>query len=158
MNAPIFPPKTWLLAAWMAVSATMWAQPRAVSLPWWENPLASGLTLTDAQRTRVQDVVREYRDSLADLRAEVEEAEAGLEAVFNDEVVDQRKGTSAIDRLARTRANLTRGVSEMTLKLRAVLTPQQWQELQRRGEEGARGGRRRAPKTKAAPRATSNKK
>jgi len=152
-----------LLAILMAVPGALWAQPRTVSLPWWDNPLASGLTLTDSQRTRIQEVVREYRDRLANLRAEVDQAEADLEAVFNDEVVDQRRGTATIDRLARTRADLTRAVSEMTLKLRAVLTPQQWQELQRRGEEGARGGRgsdsnkRRRPQIDATPRATSNK-
>jgi Spy/CpxP family protein refolding chaperone len=150
-----------LAAVMMAIPAMLWAQPRTVSLPWWENPLASGLTLTDSQRGRIQDVVREYRDQLADLRAEVEDAEAALEAVFNDEAVDQRRGTAAIDRLARTRADLTRAVSGMTLKLRTILTPQQWQELQRRGEEGARDAdrnRRRAPATGATPRVTSNKK
>ena len=149
-------------AVLMAVPAMLWAQPRTVSLPWWDNQLASGLTLTDSQRTRIQEIVHEYRDRLANLRVETDQAEAALEAVFNDEVQDQKRGTAAIDRLARTRADLTRAVSEMTLKLRSVLTPQQWQELQRRGEEGARGGRgpdrnRRAPKVEATPRATSNK-
>jgi len=153
----------WLAAVLMAVPTALWAQPRTVSLPWWENPLASGLTLTESQRSHIQDVVREYRDRLANLRAEVDQAEAALEDVFNEEIVDQRRGTAVIDRLARTRADLTRAVSEMTLKLRAVLTPQQWQELQRRGEEGARGGRgtdrsRRPSKQPITPQATSNKR
>jgi Spy/CpxP family protein refolding chaperone len=150
--------------AWIAMTlaAGLWAQPRAASMPWWENPLASGLMLTETQRVRIQEIVRDYRDALTGLRADVEEAEAALEDVFNDDFVDQRRGTAAIDRLARTRAELTRAVSEMTLKLRAVLTPQQWQELQRRGQEGpARGGRgpnrRRPPKAAGTPQATSNK-
>jgi len=155
--------RRWLAVILIAVPGALWAQPRTVSLPWWENPLASGLTLTESQRTRIQDVVHEYRDRLANLRVEVDQAEAALEAIFNEEVVDQRRGNAAIDRLARTRADLTRAVSEMTLKLRAVLTPQQWQELQRRGEEGARGGRgsdrnRRPLKEGATPQATSNKR
>lgn len=138
------------------------AQPRLASLPWWENPLATGLTLTDAQRTRVQEILREARDPLADLRAEVEQAEAALEAIFNEDSVDERRGTAAIDRLARRRADLTRAVSEMTLKLRAVLTTEQWQELQRviaAGERG-RGGKRGRPPLKggATPQATSNKR
>ena len=84
-----------LAAVLMAVPAMLWAQPRTVSLPWWDNPLASGLTLTDSQRTRIQDIVHEYRDRLANLRAETDQAEAALEAVFNDEVQDQRRGTAA---------------------------------------------------------------
>jgi len=152
----------WRIVMFLLVPAALWAQPRAASLPWWDNPLASGLTLTDSQKVRIQEVIHDYRDALTDLRAQVDEAEADLEAVFNEEVVDQRRGTAAIDRLARTRADLTRAVSEMTLKLRAVLTPQQWQELQRRGADSGRGGRgadrnrRRAPKSQPAPRVTSN--
>ena len=141
------------------LAPALWGQQRTASLPWWENPLASGIVLTDAQRVRIQEVVNEYRDVLTDLRREVDDAEAALDDVFNDAVVDQRRGTVAIDRLARTRADLTRAVSEMTLKLRAVLTPQQWRELQRRGdaETRGRGGstRRRTPKG-ATPRVTSN--
>lgn len=146
----------------MALATALSAQPRAASMPWWENPLASGLMLTETQRIRIQEIVRDYRDVLSGLRAEVEEAEAALEEVFNSDAVDQRRGTAAIDRLARTRAELTRAVSEMTLKLRAVLTPQQWQELQRRGGQSpGRGGRgpsrRRLPKETGIPQATSSK-
>ena len=62
----------------------------------------------------------------------MQKAEGDLDAVFNEDTVDQRRGAEAIDRLTKARADMTKSVSEMSLRMRAVLTTQQWQELQRR--------------------------
>jgi Spy/CpxP family protein refolding chaperone len=99
---------------------------------WWENPLASGLNLTDAQRRQIQVVTRDFRNRLVDARATVEKAEGELSDIFNDGNADDRRASDAIDRLARARGELTRVVSQMSLRLRGVLTAEQWQELQRR--------------------------
>ena len=101
--------------------------------------MVSGLDLTDAQRTEIRSVVREYRGRMLEVRDEVQKAEGDLDAVFNEDTVDQRRGSEAIDRLTKARADMTKSVSEMSLRMRAVLTAQQWQELQRRQrEQGAR--------------------
>ena len=64
----------------------------------------------------------------------MEKAEGNLDDFFNTEgTTDPRRANEAIDRLAAARAELTKVVSQMSLKLRGVLTAQQWQELQRRG-------------------------
>jgi Spy/CpxP family protein refolding chaperone len=105
---------------------------------WWDSPMAEGLNLTDAQRKQIQDTIREYRNRLVDARAAVEKAEGDLEDYFNAENgIDQRKASEAIDHLANARAELTRVISQMSLRLRAVLTNQQWAELRKRG--GGRG-------------------
>jgi Spy/CpxP family protein refolding chaperone len=65
----------------------------------------------------------------------VKKAESDLDDVFNEDTVDQRRGFEAIDRLTKARADMTRSVAEMSLRMRALLTPQQWQELQRRQRE-----------------------
>lgn len=122
----------------LAVPAALSAQgPRSGFFPWWESPLVGGLDLTDAQRTEIRSVVREYRGQMLEVRDEVQKAESDLDDVFNEETVDQRRGSEAIDRLSKARADMTRSVSEMSLRMRAVLTPQQWQELQRRQQEQA---------------------
>ena len=101
--------------------------------------MVSGLDLTDAQRTEIRSVVREYRGRMLEVRDEVQKAESDLDEVFNEDTVDQRRGSEAIDRLTKARADMTKSVSEMSLRMRAVLTAQQWQELQRRQrEQGAR--------------------
>ena len=106
--------------------------PRSGFFPWWDGPIVSGLDLTDTQRTQIRSVTREYRGRMLEVRAAVQKAESDLDEVFNEDTVDQRRGAEAIDRLTKARAEMTRSVSEMSLRMRVVLTTQQWQELQRR--------------------------
>ena len=131
----------------------LWAQgprpfPSERERPWWDSPVVQDLNLTDAQQNEIRATVKEYRDRVVDIRKAIESADRDLEAVFNNEnPVDQRKASEAIDRLAGARGDLTRALSQMSLKLRTVLTAEQWQELQRRqpGRLGPALGRRRAP-------------
>jgi Spy/CpxP family protein refolding chaperone len=132
---------TYLLACIiLAIPAALSAQgSRSGFFPWWDSPIISGLDLTDAQRTEIRSVIREYRGQLVQVRGAVQKAEGDLDAVFNEDTVDQRRGSEAIDRLTKARADMTKSVSEMSLRMRAVLTSQQWQELQRRQrEQGSR--------------------
>jgi Spy/CpxP family protein refolding chaperone len=99
--------------------------------------MVNGLDLTDTQRTQIRSVVREYRGRMLEVRSAVQKAEADLDAVFNEDTVDQRRGAEAIERLTKARADMTKSVSEMSLRMRALLTPQQWQELRQR-EQGSR--------------------
>jgi len=119
---------------------------------WWDSPVAQNLHLTDAQTKQIRATVKEYRDRIVDLRATVEKAEGDLDDVFNENPVDQRKANDAIDRLATARGELTKNLSQMSLKLRSVLTTEQWQELQRRqpGRSGP-NGRRRVPGARPGP-------
>jgi Spy/CpxP family protein refolding chaperone len=127
----------WLIPILMT-AGTMLAQPPRASFPWWESPLAGSLNLTDAQRKEIRATVSEYRDRLVDLRATIQKAEGDLEDAFNEDTVDQRKASEIIDRLANARGELTRTISQMSLKLRMVLTAEQWQELQKRQQERQR--------------------
>ena len=129
---------------WLAIAITLFvasaanAQPGGRTLfPWWDNPLAQNLNLTEAQRNQIRDVVKEYRNRLVDARAAVEKAEGDLEDIFGEETLDQRKGAEATERLASARGELTKALSQMSLRMRSVLTLQQWQELQRREGRGS---------------------
>jgi Spy/CpxP family protein refolding chaperone len=88
--------------------------------------------------------VQEYRGHLLDLREAVQRTDGDLEMLLNASPVDQRKATEAIDRLANARAELTRTLSQMTLRLRGILSDEQWQQLQQRASErrGPPDGRR----------------
>ena len=98
--------------------------------PWWEGALASEIQLTDAQRRQMLQTRREFRGRMFDLRTAVDKAEADLAAAFNDDPVDQRKANEAIDRLVTVRGELFRATSQMDLRMRSVLTVEQWRELQ----------------------------
>src|SRR5258708_38252813 len=111
-------------------------------LTWWDSPLVSSLDLTDSQTKQIRSTVAEYRDKLRDLRLSVNKAEGDLENIFNEDPVDQRKANEAIDGLAAARGELTKTISQMDLKLRLVLTPEQWQDLRSQMGRGARAARR----------------
>jgi len=142
----------WLVAVFPLLAS---AQGGRTLFPWWDNPLSQGLNLTDAQRTQIAAVVKEYRNRLVDERAAVEKAEGELEDVFGEDTVDQRRAAEAIDHLTAARTELTKSLAQMSLRMRTVLTAQQWQDLQRRQRGGPRGegksSRRRGPGPGSAP-------
>lgn len=103
--------------------------------PWWNSPLVQNLELSDTQRKEIRTTVREYRGHLMDLREAVQRADGDLEIALGESTPDQRKANEAIEHLATARAELTRTISQMTLRLRTILTNEQWQELQKRQAE-----------------------
>lgn len=121
-----------VFAVVLLFSASASAQMPRSLYPWWSKPIAQELNLSVDQKRQVRETIKEYRPRLLELRAGVERAENELETQFNQQPVDQRKANEAIERLASARADLTRTLSQMSLKLRAMLTVQQWEELQRR--------------------------
>jgi Spy/CpxP family protein refolding chaperone len=107
--------------------------------PWWNSPLSQDLNLSDAQKTDINAIVKDYGAKMMDLRTTMEKADSDVAAAFAESPVDQRKANDAIEKLAAARGDLTRTLSQMSLKLRVVLTAEQWQDLQRRSP-GSRGG------------------
>ncbi len=99
---------------------------------WWDSPIAQNLNLTPEQQKQIRETVREFRDRLIEQRAGVQKAEAGFMDFLNDDQVNEARAKEAVEKLVVARGDLMRSVSLMSLRLRAVLTPQQWQELQRR--------------------------
>lgn len=113
---------------------------------WWNSPIVQNMDLSETQRRDIRGTVRQYRGHLLDLREAVQRADNDLEIALNESPVDQRKANEAIDRLATARGELTRTLSQMTLRLRTILSNEQWQELQRRQAE-----RKAAPPPAPAP-------
>ena len=107
--------------------------------PWWDRPVARDLNLSAQQQRQIRTTVRDYRGKLMEARAAVEKAETEFEDAFNAEPMDERRAEAALENLAQARANLTRAFSQMSLKLRLVLTAEQWKELQKRQPGEGRG-------------------
>jgi len=100
--------------------------------PWWDGPIVRDLGLSEDQNRQIRTTVRDWRDRVIQLRGAVESAEAALKDEMDADQVDERRAKEGIEKVIATRAELTRAVSQMSLKLRLVLTPAQWQELQKR--------------------------
>lgn len=105
--------------------------------PWWDSPIARNLGLSDQQQRQIRSTVEEARGALSRIRAEVHEADLELAAVMNEDTVDPLRADAAVERVVAARSELTRSVTQMGLRLRLLLTPEQWQELQRR-QRGSR--------------------
>lgn len=116
--------------------------------PWWDAEVAKNLNLSEAQQKQVAQIMQEFRPRMREVQQAVNRADADVTASFNEEPVDQTKANDAINRLASARADLTRAVSQVDLKLRTVLTAQQWQEMRRpRVWQDRPNGRKRGPGT-----------
>jgi Spy/CpxP family protein refolding chaperone len=137
--------RTWKwICLMLAIPVALCAQAPRSGFPWWESPMVNGLNLSTAQRDQIRSLSRQYRVRMFQVREAADKAENDLEVVFNQETVDQRQGDEAIDRLVKAKGEMTKAVSEMAMKRRAVLTTQQWQDLQKR--QGAGGQHRRGSK------------
>ncbi len=101
---------------------------------WWDSPVVQNLNLNPDQQQQIRSVVREYRDQLIEQRAAVQKAEGNLIDFMNEDKVDEAKARNAVDKVVAARADLMRTVSQMAIRLRVILTPQQWQRIQRRRE------------------------
>jgi Spy/CpxP family protein refolding chaperone len=139
--------RSWLWAA-AVFPAVLWAQGARPGLrqgpalwegAWWNSPIVQNLDLTQAQRKDIRGTVRDYRGHLMDLREAVQRADSDLEIALGENPLDQRKANDAIEHLATARGELTRTLSQMTLRLRTILTSDQWQELQKRQAERRAG-------------------
>jgi len=102
------------------------------SWAWWASPVVRDLNLSQEQIQKVHATVREYRPRLIDLRAAVQKADLDVEDAFNDENFDARRATEAVDRLVAARTELGKTLAQLSLRLRATLTADQWRELQKR--------------------------
>lgn len=101
------------------------------NFPWWDNPVAGSLNLSEAQTKQIRATVQEFRNRLVDARAAVEKAEGAVQDIFEADQPDQQRATVAIDQLGTARAELTRVTTQMSFKLRGILSSSQWQELRR---------------------------
>ena len=104
---------------------------RSARRPWWDGPLAQDLKLTEEQQKQIRKTVKDFHSTTFEMVTAVNKAEAEVQAAFNEDPVDQKKANDAIERLVAARGDLFRLNSQRDLKLRSLLTAQQWQDLQK---------------------------
>jgi Spy/CpxP family protein refolding chaperone len=144
-----------------SLTAPVCAQPpRGGPRPWWDAEVAKNANLSDAQQKQVTQIRHDFSPRMREVQDNVRKADAEVSAAFNEEPVDETKATAAIEKLATARAELTRAVSQLDLKLRKVLTAEQWQAMnryQRNWQKDGRGPRRRGPAPNSTATTTQQK-
>jgi Heavy-metal resistance len=121
----------------LTVAATILLAQNRVNFPWWNSPIIDDpqLALTQAQKHRIRQIVRSYRNRLLDARNNANKAEQEIEDLLNDQDVTPQAAQPAIERAAEARAGASRVFLEMSFQLRSVLTLDQWRQLVRRWDE-----------------------
>jgi Spy/CpxP family protein refolding chaperone len=122
------------------LSGTLSAQMPRGLYPWWNRPaIRQDLRLTNQQMRQIRMTLAQYRNRLIEIRAEADRADRDLEAQFARDPIDEARANQAIERVIAARSEVTRTVSQLSLKLRMVLTEQQWQRLQRASPNAGEG-------------------
>ncbi|HVN76836.1 MAG TPA: periplasmic heavy metal sensor [Thermoanaerobaculaceae bacterium] len=127
-------------------AATVSAQPFSVPVgKWWERPrIAARLGITQDQVGRLNAATYPHAKAMIDLKASVEKATIDLQAASEAEPFEAERARIAFAALQQARQRLETERFEMLLKVRAILTAEQWTRLQdlvrERREEAAEGG------------------
>ncbi len=106
---------------------------------WWRMPeTVRAIGLSPEQTARLEEIFREERRRLVDLRAEVEKARLDLEEALGREPFDEAAVAPVVDRFEARRAELARARTMMLVRMRGVLTKAQYEALRARLRERAR--------------------
>ena len=98
---------------------------------WWKNPdTVAKLSVTAEQQKKMDDIFRQNRLQLVDVKATLEKEQINLEPLLNANPVDSAKALTEISRIADLRAELEKANAKMLLALRSVLSAEQWTRLQ----------------------------
>ena len=104
---------------------------------WWRNEQwIRTLNLTPEQQKKTEDVFQQYRLQLIELSASLTREEAILQPLLADvRPEDEARILEEIDRVAMARAELEKVNARMLLRMRQVLTPEQWNQVSSRGKK-----------------------
>ncbi len=100
---------------------------------WWKNSeVVKELQLTEAQVSQIEAAFLEHRRSLIDLRADLEHKELDLHTLMEADRPDTAKVGAQVDAVLTARNKLEKSNAMMLLKIRQVLSVEQWKKLQER--------------------------
>lgn len=114
---------------------------------WWDRPgVVRLLALSAEQQRSIQAITLTHARAMVDLKAGVEKAELDLRAAAEAEPFAAERVREAFGAFVAARTRLETERFEMILRIREVLSREQWQHLRRLAEEarlrGVEGGER----------------
>ena len=94
---------------------------------WWLNEeVVKELQITDAQQKELGKIYYAHLEKAIDLRAKVEKEELKLREMLDQNTINEKELLSQVDRLLDARNSLERARAELFVKVRIILTPEQW--------------------------------
>jgi Spy/CpxP family protein refolding chaperone len=136
----------WLLSSVLVLAGGVAsAQPFSVPVgKWWERPRIAGrLGITSEQVNKLNAATYPHAKAMIDLKASVDKATLDLQAASEADPFETERARIAFGVLQQARQRLETERFEMLLKVRAILTTDQWSRLQElvreRREENVEG-------------------
>lgn len=122
---------------WLAAAALLLmgagVQAQGLGVPpgkWWERPrVVEELGITSEQKQRLEAVTYQSARAMIDLKSAVDKAELDLRVAGDGEPFDPRSARQAFVALQQARQRLETERFELLIKVREVLTREQWQQL-----------------------------
>ncbi len=97
---------------------------------WWKNEeLIRQLNLSLEQQKQLEKIFFTHLERAIDLRAVVEKEELKLRELLDEEEISEKRVLEQVDKLLEARKALERQRAELFLKVRLILTPEQWKNL-----------------------------
>ena len=120
-----------IAGATLLVATGLAAQPLGVPPGrWWERPqVAEQLALTAEQKARLESLSVENARGMIDIKAAVEKAELDLRVAAEAEPFDAAKVRAAFRTVQQARTRLENERFEALLRVREVLSADQWRQL-----------------------------
>ena len=100
---------------------------------WWLNEeVVRNLQITEAQQKELGKIYYSHLEKAIDLKAKVEKEELKLREMLDQKEINEKELLSQVDRLLEARNSLERARAELFVKVRIILTPEQWQKVKER--------------------------
>jgi Spy/CpxP family protein refolding chaperone len=97
---------------------------------WWEREMvAKELALTQEQKVKLEAVTLEHAKRMIDLKASVDKAELDLRAAADVDPFNPRQVRESFSSFQQARSRLESERFEMLLKVREIVTVEQWRKL-----------------------------
>jgi len=109
---------------------------------WWQNEkVVADLGLTQDQQAKLDDLMFAHRDKMIDLKAALEKAELRLRETMDRPVLNEKEVLDLVDKTIAARGLLQKDRVTMLVKVRGVLTPEQWAKAKAKLHERVRNFR-----------------
>ncbi len=102
---------------------------------WWLNEeVVKELQITEAQQKELGKIYYAHLEKAIDLRAKVEKEELKLREMLDLNTINEKELLSQVDKLLEARNSLERARAELFVKVRIILTAEQWAKIKERFE------------------------
>lgn len=100
---------------------------------WWRNEdVIRELQLTEDQQKQLEKIFYNHLEKAIDLRAKVEKEELKLKELLDQKTIVEREVLSQVESLLDARKEIEKIRAELFLKVRMLLTYEQWQKVKTR--------------------------